>query len=68
MIEPIYNEIGEHYSKYRRADPRLVEAIVDLLDIPKGSIVAEVGAGTGNYSRAGAFPKYDIVLASEAAS
>ncbi len=31
MTEPIYNQIGVNYSKYRRADPRLVEVIADLL-------------------------------------
>lgn len=52
MCAPIYNEIGKTYSRYRRADLRLVDAIVRLLDLPKNSIIADIGAGTGNYSRA----------------
>ncbi|MBN1572263.1 MAG: class I SAM-dependent methyltransferase [Deltaproteobacteria bacterium] len=52
MINPVYDEIGKVYSKYRRADPRFVDAVVRLLDLPAGSIVADIGAGTGNYSRA----------------
>ena len=47
-----YDRIGEGYSKYWRADPRLVDAIVDLLDLDAGDEIAEIGAGSGNYSRA----------------
>lgn len=49
---PIYNSIGKSYSKYRQADPRIVDEIVNLLSLETGSIIADVGAGTGNYSRA----------------
>jgi ubiquinone/menaquinone biosynthesis C-methylase UbiE len=52
MEDPIYNQIGINYSKYRKADPRLVEAILDCLDVPKKSTIGDIGAGTGNYSRA----------------
>lgn len=52
MTNPVYNEIGRGYSKYRRADQRFVDAVVRLLDLPEGSTVADIGAGTGNYSRA----------------
>ena len=52
MSDPIYNEIGKNYSKYRRADYRLVDAIVGLLDLSRGGVIADIGAGTGNYSRA----------------
>jgi ubiquinone/menaquinone biosynthesis C-methylase UbiE len=48
----IYNSIGKSYSKYRQADPRIVDEIVNLLSLETGSIIADVGAGTGNYSRA----------------
>jgi ubiquinone/menaquinone biosynthesis C-methylase UbiE len=52
MINPVYDEIGKVYSKYRRADLRFEDAVVRLLDLPKGSTVVDIGAGTGNYSRA----------------
>lgn len=52
MINPVYDEIGKGYSKYRRADSRLVDTIVQLLNLPEGSTIADIGAGTGNYSRA----------------
>ena len=32
------------------ADPKIVDAIVELLGVPPGSAIADVGAGTGNYS------------------
>ncbi len=47
-----YDRIGQGYSKYRRADPRMVDAIVDRLDLEAGDEIAEIGAGSGNYSRA----------------
>lgn len=52
MDNAIYNKIGQNYSQYRQADPRVVDAIVGLLGLSKGSVIAEIGAGTGNYSRA----------------
>src|SRR5262245_25113579 len=47
-----YDRIGLGYAKHRHADPRLVDAIIRLLDLPKGSAIADVGAGSGNYGRA----------------
>lgn len=60
MNEPIYNEIGINYSKYRKADNRIVEKIIDLLALPNHSVIAEVGAGTGNYSYAIAEKGYSV--------
>jgi ubiquinone/menaquinone biosynthesis C-methylase UbiE len=48
----IYDTIGATYTRTRRADPRIVETILRLLDVAEGSVVADVGAGTGNYSNA----------------
>jgi SAM-dependent methyltransferase len=47
-----YDQIGVGYSATRRADPRIVSRIVELLDLPEGSRVLDVGAGTGSYTRA----------------
>ncbi|ACC80952.1 class I SAM-dependent methyltransferase [Nostoc punctiforme] len=48
----IYNSIGLHYSKTRVPDIRIVNKIIDLLNLPKNSIIADIGAGTGGYSLA----------------
>ena len=48
------------YTRHRQADPRIVDAIVELLDVPSGSAIADVGAGTGNYSCALARRGYTI--------
>jgi ubiquinone/menaquinone biosynthesis C-methylase UbiE len=50
--QPVYEQIGAGYNANRRADPRVVQHLVDLLDLPPGALLADVGAGTGNYSRA----------------
>ena len=52
MTGSVYEQIGGGYNANRRADPRVVQRLVDLLDLPSGSLIADVGAGTGNYSRA----------------
>lgn len=49
---PIYNSIGQQYSTTRIRDPRIVKTLIDLLNLPKGSIIADIGAGTGGYSLA----------------
>jgi SAM-dependent methyltransferase len=48
----IYDRIGVGYARHRRADPRLVDAIQAQLNLPDGSTIADIGAGSGNYSRA----------------
>ena len=49
---PIYDSIGQSYSKFRLPDSRIVDSLVNLLQLEPGSLVADIGAGTGNYSRA----------------
>lgn len=49
-MDPIYDSIGEGYAATRVADPRITERLTELLDLPKGSRILDVGAGTGNYS------------------
>jgi SAM-dependent methyltransferase len=51
-MKPIYDNIGIGYTKHRCADPRIVEKLVDLLALSPPAILADIGAGTGNYSRA----------------
>lgn len=48
----IYNSIGQKYSKTRIPDSRIVSRLINLLDLPRGSIIADVGAGSGGYSLA----------------
>jgi SAM-dependent methyltransferase len=47
-----YNSIGKNYNTNRTADYRITEKIVELLHLPQGSRIADIGAGTGNYSNA----------------
>jgi len=51
-MKPIYDSIGLGYTRHRSADPRLAEAIVRLLGLSPPATLADIGAGTGNYSRA----------------
>ncbi len=52
IVEPVYNIIGKGYTKYRQADTRIVDLLHSLLNLPSRSIIAAIGAGTGNYSLA----------------
>ena len=47
-----YNQIGVGYTKHRRADRQVVAQLANLLDLEPPATVVDVGAGTGNYSRA----------------
>ena len=51
-MKPIYERIGKGYSKHRRADERIVDQLARLLDLSPAAAIADIGAGTGNYSRA----------------
>lgn len=42
---------GTQYAKTRFADVRISERLLGLLGLSPGSVVADIGAGTGNYSR-----------------
>lgn len=50
MSRPTYESIGEGYSLHREADPRIVQELVRLLGLSKGTEILDIGAGTGNYS------------------
>jgi ubiquinone/menaquinone biosynthesis C-methylase UbiE len=45
-----YDEIGKGYNAYRKADHRVLKMLIELLGLPVGSVVADIGAGTGNYT------------------
>lgn len=52
MKNTIYDKIGSRYNKHRIADKRILNAIKCLLNLPLESNIADIGAGTGNYSNA----------------
>ncbi len=52
MKPVLYDKIGKNYSIHRRADHRIVSCIMDYLNIPGNSIIADIGAGSGNYANA----------------
>jgi len=49
---PIYDTIGQRYRTHRAADPRIVRMLFDLMSVPPGTPVCDVGAGSGNYANA----------------
>lgn len=49
---PIYDTIGHSYTQTRQPDPRIVDALVSRLALPHGSLIADIGAGTGSYTNA----------------
>ena len=57
----IYNSIGQGYNGTRQPDSRIVSTLVELIDLPLGKKIADVGAGTGNYSNAIADLGYQVV-------
>lgn len=46
----VYDSIGQSYSNSRLPDPRIVDRILNLLQLEPGSTIADIGAGTGGYS------------------
>jgi ubiquinone/menaquinone biosynthesis C-methylase UbiE len=59
--KPAYDTIGVNYNVNRRADARIVLKLKTLLDLPAGSLLADIGAGTGNYSNALADMGYKVI-------
>lgn len=57
----LYNSIGRDYNHTRQPDERIVERLIELLNLPVGSIIADIGAGTGNYSNALAERGYRVM-------
>ena len=48
--EKRYDQIGISYNSNRKADPAVIVKLLELLSLPKQSSIADIGAGTGNYS------------------
>ena len=46
----LFNKIGETFNKTREADERIISELIRLLNLREGSNLADIGAGTGNYS------------------
>ena len=57
----LYNSIGKGYNYTRQPDPEIVKCLISLLNLPQGSTIADVGAGTGNYSNAVADSGYSVI-------
>src|SRR5579872_7334088 len=51
-MSALYDQIGQSYRATRTADPRIVERLVTLLSLPAGSVIGDIGAGSGNYTNA----------------
>ena len=51
-MKRVYDRIGAGYVRHRCAEPRLVTAVADALALETPAALADIGAGTGNYSRA----------------
>jgi ubiquinone/menaquinone biosynthesis C-methylase UbiE len=56
-----YDRIGFDYNRHRAAEPSVVRSLALLLDLPVGSVIADIGAGTGNYSNALAREGYKLL-------
>ena len=57
---PRYDAIGVKYNTYRNADIRIVTILKELLELPYGSTIVDLGAGTGNYTNALASMGYKL--------
>jgi len=61
MKKLLYDTIGKNYITNRKADTRITNNIIDLLNLPIGSLITDIGAGTGNYSNAIANKGYSVI-------
>jgi ubiquinone/menaquinone biosynthesis C-methylase UbiE len=57
----LFDSIGHSYSATRFAEPRIVKVLSDLLGPASGRTVADIGAGTGNYSVALAEQGWSVI-------
>jgi len=61
MKDITYDAIGKSYNRNRTADKRILKTILELLNLPTGSLIADIGAGTGNYTNALADSGYRLL-------
>ncbi len=47
-----HDNIATAFSSARRADARIIDTLISALDVKRGAHIADIGAGTGNYSNA----------------
>lgn len=57
----LFDLIGKKYDGTRKADPSMSRRLIKLLDLQPGKIVADIGAGTGNYSEVLADSGYKVI-------
>ena len=60
-IMELFDKIGETYRDTRQADERIVARLVEYLGLSSGATVADIGAGTGNYSVALAEAGFNVI-------
>ncbi len=60
-MRSVYDQIGPDYTRTRRSDTRILRKLIELLQLPPGSSIVDVGAGTGNYSNALADHGYNVL-------
>lgn len=46
----IYDRIAAEYDRSRKADPRIIQNLRDLLDVHKDKVYLDIACGTGNYT------------------
>ncbi|MGH6892266.1 MAG: class I SAM-dependent methyltransferase [Dongiaceae bacterium] len=51
-IQPLYDKIGATYDATRRVEPAILDVLGELLNLPTGADVLDIGCGTGNYTTA----------------
>lgn len=64
----LFDTIGETYTDTRQADERIVALLVKYLGLGHGSTIADIGAGTGNYSNALAESGFRVIAVEPSSS
>jgi len=61
MNNATYDIIGADYNSNRTADRRILNIIIELLNLPAGKLIADIGAGSGHYTNALAGSGYRLL-------